>query len=74
MLIVVAFLTYEIITFRLAKRALSREPVSLVSTIISSRPIFVVIYAIVLNYTLPHFLVKSTTSKAMLVSRFIATA
>ena len=54
--------------------ALSRGPVSLVSTIISSRPVFVVIYATILNYTLPHFLVKSTTSKAMLVFRLIATA
>lgn len=54
--------------------ALSRGPVSLVSTIISSRPIFVVIYALILNYTLPRFLVKSTTSKAMLVFRLIATA
>jgi drug/metabolite transporter (DMT)-like permease len=54
--------------------ALSRGPVSLVSTIISSRPIFVVIYALILNYTLPRFLVKSTTSKTMLVFRLIATA
>lgn len=54
--------------------ALSRGPVSLVSTIIGSRPIFVVIYALILNYTLPRFLVKSTTSKSMLVFRLIATA
>ena len=54
--------------------ALSRGPVSLVSTIISSRPVFVVIYAAILNYILPRFLVKSTTSKSMLVFRFIATA
>jgi drug/metabolite transporter (DMT)-like permease len=54
--------------------ALSRGPVSLVSTIISSRPIFVVIYALILNYTLPRFLVKLTTSKVMLAFRLIATA
>ena len=54
--------------------ALSKGPVSLVSTIISSRPIFVVIYALILNRFLPHFLVKSATSKIMLVFRLIATA
>jgi uncharacterized membrane protein len=54
--------------------ALSRGPVSLVSTIIGSRPTFVMIYALILNYFLPHVLVKSVASKAMLVLRLIATA
>jgi drug/metabolite transporter (DMT)-like permease len=54
--------------------ALSRGPVSLVSTIVSSRPVFVVIYAFVLNRFLPHFLVKSATGKLMLVLRLVATA
>ncbi|NIM99130.1 MAG: hypothetical protein GTO24_13930, partial [candidate division Zixibacteria bacterium] len=54
--------------------ALSMGPVSLVSTIISSRPIFVAIYAAILNHISPRFLVQSTTSKAMLVFRLIATA
>jgi drug/metabolite transporter (DMT)-like permease len=54
--------------------ALSLGPVSLVSTIISSRPIFVMIYALILNRFSPHFLVISTTSRAMLAFRLIATA
>jgi len=50
--------------------ALSRGPVSLVSTISSSRPIFIVMYSFILNRFLPHTLVNNTTSKVLLTLRF----
>jgi len=53
--------------------AMERGPVSLVSTIASSRPIFVVIYAIILSRTSPAFL-KWQSGKAMLALRLIAIA
>jgi len=53
--------------------AMERGPVSLVSTIASSRPIFVIIYALILSRTSPAFL-KWQSSKRILVLRLIAIA
>jgi len=53
--------------------AMEKGPVSLVSTIASSRPIFVVIYALILSRTSPAFL-KWQSDKRMLVLRLIAIA
>ena len=53
--------------------ALERGPVSLVSTILSSRPMFVLIFALILSRLLPMFL-EWQSSKGMLILRFIATA
>ena len=53
--------------------ALERGPVSLVSTITSSRPMFVLIYAIVLSRLLPMFL-EWRSGKGLLALRLIATA
>lgn len=53
--------------------ALESGPVSLVSTIVSSRPIFVVIFALILRRVLPRFLVWQP-GKGMLALRLIATA
>jgi uncharacterized membrane protein len=54
-------------------RAMEMGPISLVSTIASSRPVFVVIYAIILSRTYPAFL-KWQTSKRILALRLIAIA
>jgi len=51
--------------------AMERGPVSLVSTLISSRPIFVVIYALILSRVSPMFL-EWQPGKVMLVLRLIA--
>ncbi|MFC2003611.1 EamA family transporter [Chloroflexota bacterium] len=51
--------------------AMKRGPVSLVSTIISSRPIFVVIYALTLSRVSPTFL-KWQSGKGMLALRLVA--
>ena len=53
--------------------ALERGPVSLVSTIIGSRPIFVVIYALILSRILPGFL-KWQSGGGMLALRLVAVA
>jgi len=53
--------------------ALQRGPVSLVSTISSTRPIFVVIYALILSRVLPAFL-EWRTGGVMLALRLIGTA
>lgn len=53
--------------------ALERGPVSLVSTIASTRPIFVVIFALILSRILPGFL-EWQTGKKMLALRLVATA
>ena len=53
--------------------AMERGPVSLVSTIVSSRPIFVVIYALILSRASPMFL-EWQSGKGMLALRLIATA
>jgi len=53
--------------------ALERGPVSLVSTIVSSRPIFVVIYALILSRVWPMFL-EWQADRGMLALRLIAIA
>lgn len=53
--------------------AIQRGPVSLVSTIIGSRPVFVTLYSLVLSRVLPKFLIPSA-SRGMLALRLIATA
>ena len=53
--------------------AMKRGPVSLVSTIIGSRPVFVVIFAIILSRILPTFL-EWLPGKRMLALRLMATA
>lgn len=51
--------------------AMERGPVSLVSTIVSSRPLFVVIYALIVSRAFPMFL-EWQSSKRMLMLRLIA--
>jgi drug/metabolite transporter (DMT)-like permease len=53
--------------------AMARGPVSLVSTISSTRPFFVAIYSIILGFILPGFLIRRVSSRVMAV-RFIAIA
>jgi drug/metabolite transporter (DMT)-like permease len=45
--------------------AMARGPVSLVSTIAGTRPVFVAIYSIILSFVLPGFLIKGGASDAM---------
>ncbi|UCH51194.1 MAG: DMT family transporter [Chloroflexota bacterium] len=52
--------------------AMERGPVSLVATIISSRPIFVFIYALILSRVSPTF-IEWQSGKVMLVLRILAT-
>jgi len=54
--------------------AMELGPVSLVSTISGSRPIFVFLLAIILNRVLPNFLLEGKSSKEALAIRLIATA
>ncbi len=53
--------------------AMERGPVSLVSTIISSRPVFVAIYSLVLGMFFPGFLIRSALKKTLII-RLAATA
>ena len=53
--------------------AMQRGPVSLVSAIIGSRPVFVALYTLALSRVLPKFLIWST-SREMLALRLMATA
>ena len=53
--------------------AIQRGPVSLVSTIIGSRPVFVFIFALMLSRVLPTFL-EWQSGKRMLALRFVAIA
>ncbi len=53
--------------------AMERGPVSLVSTIVSSRPLFVVIYALIVSRAFPMFL-EWQSGKRMLTLRLIAIA
>ena len=55
-------------------RAMESGPVSLVSTISSSRPIFVFILAMVVNRFLPGSLMEGQTGRGVLAIRLIATA
>jgi len=54
-------------------RAMEMGPISLVSTIVSSRPVFVVIYALILSRVFPTFL-KWQPGKLILALRLIAIA
>ncbi len=54
-------------------RAIEQGTVSLVSTILGSRPIFVVIFALILSRAAPKF-IEWQPGKGMLALRFIATA
>lgn len=53
--------------------AMERGPVSLVSTMASTRPVFVVIYALILSRLLPGILLEKDLSKRVLTLRLIAT-
>ena len=57
----------------LSLRSIEMGPVSLVSTIISTRPVFVLTYALILNRVLPTFL-EWQPGRRMLALRLIATA
>ena len=57
----------------LSFRAMEKGPISMVSTIASSRPIFVVIYALILSRAFPTFL-KWQPGKLILALRLIAIA
>jgi drug/metabolite transporter (DMT)-like permease len=65
--------TLSFIGIVLSFRAIEGGPVSLVSTILSSRPIFVFIYALILSRVFPVFL-KWQPTRATLLLRFTATA
>jgi len=54
--------------------AMERGPVSLVSTIASTRPVFVVIYALILKRFWPRFLMEGELGRGALAVRLIATA
>ena len=54
--------------------AMKLGPVSLVSAITSSRPIFVIIYALILSRIRPMFLLEGKSGRGVLAVRFIATA
>jgi drug/metabolite transporter (DMT)-like permease len=53
--------------------AMERGPVSLVSTIASTRPVFVLIYALILSRLLPGILLEKDLSKRELALRLVAT-
>ncbi len=54
--------------------AMERGPVSLVSTLTSTRPVFVLIYALILSRFLPGVLLEGDLSRRVLAVRIIATA
>jgi len=67
--------TLALIGMTLSLSAIEKGPVSLVSTIIGSRPVFVVIAALILSRVAPSFLEwHPGIGKGMLALRFIATA
>jgi drug/metabolite transporter (DMT)-like permease len=53
--------------------AMARGPVSLVSTICSTRPFFVAIYSIILGFILPGFLIRQASNRVMAL-RLVAIA
>jgi len=65
--------TLAMLGIMLAFWAIQKGPVSLVSTIIGSRPIFVVIFALMLSHILPGFL-EWNPGRGMLALRLMATA
>ena len=56
----------------LSFRAIANGPVSLASTVIASRPIFVAVYAIIMSRVLPGFLMRSADKRALAL-RLMAT-
>jgi len=52
--------------------AQSRGPISLVSTILATRPVFVAIYSIILGLVFPGFLMRTSSGRVIII-RFIAT-
>lgn len=54
--------------------AMEKGPVSLVSTIVSTRPVFVVIYALILSRFLPNLLLERDIGRGVLAVRLAATA
>jgi len=65
--------TIAVISIVLFYWAMERGPVSLVSAIASTRPVFVFIYAFIIS-RFSEFLLERRTSKGVLILRFIATA
>jgi uncharacterized membrane protein len=54
--------------------AMERGPVSLVSTLTSTRPVFVIIYAIILSRFLTNFLLEGDLGRGVMLMRFAAAA
>ncbi len=63
--------TVSIIGLVLQFRAMERGPVSLVATIVGSRPVFVALYSIILSFVFPGFLIRFPNKKIM-VLRLVA--
>ena len=63
--------TVSVIGIVLQFRAMEKGPVSLVATIIGSRPVFVALYSIALSFILPEFLIRFPNKKIMAI-RLIA--
>jgi uncharacterized membrane protein len=63
-----------VIGILLVFRAMENGPVSLVSTITGSRPIFVLIFVLILNRFRSGFLIEGQSDKGTLALRVIATA
>jgi len=53
--------------------AVKNGPVSLVATIIGSRPVFVAVFSFVMGFISPRFLLVKSTDRRVLVLRFLAT-
>lgn len=53
--------------------AIEKGPISLVSTLLGSRPIFVMIFSLILGWLIPKFLIRSS-GKGLLALRLVATA
>ena len=54
--------------------AVKNGPVSLVVTIMGSRPVFVAVFSFILGFISPRFLLAKTVGRRVLVLRFLATA
>ena len=65
--------TFAVAGILLSFRAMERGPVSLVSAVLGSRPIFVAIYALILSRIAPKFIIWSG-DKGMLALRLVAIA
>ena len=63
MAMVVAVLLVNLIGATLLFASLENGPVSLVSTIAGTRPVFVFVYALLLSYILPRFLQEQLTRR-----------